>query len=64
MVSDETVKSGVDEERGLSAAFGHKITELKDLAIDHKLNKISLVLFHIFSLSRFVLSCSVLTYHL
>ena len=42
------VKSCIHKKRRLSATLGHEIAKLQNVAVNHKLNKLFLILFHIF----------------
>ena len=46
------IGAGVHEERRFATTLKRKITKFKYVALDHKLNKFALVVFHGFSFSR------------
>ena len=46
------IGAGVHEERRFATTLKRKIAKFKYIALDHKLNKLALVVFHGFSFSR------------
>ena len=41
------IVTGIDEERRISSTLRYKVTKAKDFAVDHELNKLVLILFHL-----------------